>query len=147
MKEAPNDEVDIGEKPSELMQRAAQDNPENMSRAEIRSILASGQLSPTEMREYQSTYEEKLARPFASFVFTLLAIPFGLRPPRGGGSTGLGFGLAVLIIFIYFVVASVASAVFSVLSGGLFVAAIGAWLPNLLFTGIGATRLAQAARR
>ena len=74
-----------------------------MSRTEISDVLASGQLSPLKTREYQLTYAEKFARPFVCFVFTLIAIPFGLRQPRGGTSRGLGFGLAVLIIFVYFV--------------------------------------------
>jgi lipopolysaccharide export system permease protein len=145
VKEAPEDQVDIGDKPSDLVQRAADNNPDNMSRAEIRDVLATAQLTPTEIREYESSYEEKLARPFASFVFTLLAIPFALRSPRGGGSTGLGFGLAILIVFVYFVVMSVISAVFSTLPGGFGVAAIGAWLPNAIFTAIGVFLLARAA--
>jgi lipopolysaccharide export system permease protein len=143
VKQAPQDQVDIGESAGELTQRKANDNPEDMSRAEIRDVLSSGQLSPVKIREYQLTYEEKLARPFACFVFTLLAIPFGLRPTRGGGR-GLGFGLAVLIIFVYFVVDSVVSAIFSTFSGGL-TAMIGAWFPNVLFTVIGAWLLLRAA--
>lgn len=144
MKEAPEDQVDIGETPAELARRQANNNPEDMSRAQIRDMLGSGQLLPVKIREYQLTYEEKLARPFACFVFTLLAIPFGLRPTRGGGR-GLGFGLSVLIIFVYFVVASVISAVFSTLSGGLGVATAGAWIPNLLFTAIGIVMLRRTA--
>jgi lipopolysaccharide export system permease protein len=147
VKEAPEDEVDIGEKPSDLVQRAADNNPDNMSRAEIREVLSTGKLTSTEIREYQSSYEEKLARPFASFVFTLLAVPFGLRPPRGGGSAGIAFSLAVLIVFVYFVIESVISAVFSALPGGFGVATLGAWLPNAIFTVIGGVLLLRAASR
>ncbi len=142
----PEATVDIGEKPSEIQQRAADNNRETMSRSQIREIIASGQLSPQEVRAYQSTYEEKLARPFASLVFTLIAVPFGVRPARGGGSTGLGFGLALAIVFVYFVIASAASAVSSGLPGGLFVSTVGAWLPNAIFTAIGYVLLRRAAR-
>ena len=86
----PSASIDIGEKPSELQERAADNNRETMSRSQIREIIASGQLSPQEMRSYQTTYEEKLARPFACFVFTLIAAPFGLRATRGSG-TGFRF--------------------------------------------------------
>ena len=48
----------------------------------------------------------KLARPFTAFVFTLIAVPFGLRPVRGGG-VGLGFGLAIVIVFVYYVISTV----------------------------------------
>jgi len=141
---APEQQWDIGQKPSQIMQRAAGDNPENMSRAQIRELLAGGQLSPAELRTYETSYEEKLARPFASFVFTLIAVPFGLRPSRGGG-TGLGFGLAVAIVFVYFVIASITSALFIGLGGGLFLDTIGAWIPNALFTAIGALLLRRAS--
>lgn len=144
--EAPEQQIDVGEKPSQIQQTIANKNREEMSRAEIRDVLASGQLSPQEIRAFQTSYEEKLARPFASFVFTLIAVPFGLRPPRGGGSTGLGFGLAVAIVFVYFVIASVISAVTTSLPGGWFMSAVGAWTPNLLFSIIGAWLVQRAAR-
>ena len=55
------------------------DDPENMSRRQIAEIVRSGQLTDNERRKYVTTYQEKLARPFACFVFILIAIPFGLR--------------------------------------------------------------------
>jgi lipopolysaccharide export system permease protein len=143
--EEPTVQVDVGEKPSELQARATDNNRETMSRSQIREIIASGQLSPQELRAYQTTYEGKLARPFASFVFTLIAIPFGIRPARGGG-TGLGFGLAVAIAFVYFVIASICSAVVTGLPGGYAVSAAGAWTPNVIFTAIGVALLRRAAR-
>jgi lipopolysaccharide export LptBFGC system permease protein LptF len=79
-------------------------------------------------------------------VFTLIAVPFGLRPARGGGGTGFGFGLAVAIVFVYFVIASIVSAVASSLPGGFALSTLGAWFPNLLFTAIGALLLRRAAR-
>ena len=117
-----------------------------MSRSQIRDIVASHQLSPEETRAYQTTYEEKLARPFASFVFTLIALPFGLRPPRGGGGTGAGFGLAVAIAFGFFVIESICSAVFTGLPGGYATSTVGAWLPNVIFTAIGFVLVRRAAR-
>jgi len=142
----PEQQIDVGEKPSQIQQTVSNKNREEMSRAEIREVITSGQLSSQELRAFQTSYEEKLARPFASFVFTLIAVPFGLRPPRGGGSTGLGFGLAVAIVFVYFVIASVVSAVTTSLPGGFMLSTLGAWTPNLLFTIIGAWLLRRAAR-
>jgi lipopolysaccharide export system permease protein len=142
----PVQQVDIGEKPSQIQETVTNKNREEMSRSQIREVIDSGQLSPQEIRQFQTSYEEKLARPFASFVFTLIAVPFGLRPARGGGGTGLGFGLAVAIVFVYFVIASVFSALTVGLPGGYLVSALGAWAPNVLFTAIGALLLARAAR-
>jgi lipopolysaccharide export system permease protein len=141
----PEQQVDIGQKPSQIDEIITNKNREEMSRSQLREVIESGQLTPAEVRAYQTTYEEKLARPFASFVFTLLAVPFGLRPVRGGGGTGLGFGLAVLIVFVYFVIASIISALTTSLPGGFVVSTIGAWLPNLIFVAIGAVLLRRAA--
>ena len=73
---------------------AQQRRPQSMSRSQIAGNRTSGQLTETEMRKYVTTYQEKLAQPFACFVFMLIAIPFGLRPARGGGGMGIGFGLS-----------------------------------------------------
>ncbi len=138
----PKQEVALGEKPTDIVKRLSNNDPESMSRAEIADVVKSGQLSQSELRRYVTTYQEKLARPFACFVFTLIAVPFGIRASRGGGSTSLGFGLAVAIVFVYYIVMTIFSYV-----GQAFLplAPIMAWMPNVIFTIIGAVRLRRAA--
>ena len=138
----PTWQVQIGEKPTDIAKRVTHDNPEEMSRSQISDIISSGQLTPNELRKYVTTYQEKLARPFACFVFTLIALPFGLRSVRGGGSTSLGFGLAIAIVFVYYIVMTVFSYVGEALVG---LAPLAAWAPNIIFTLIGAQRLRKAA--
>lgn len=128
---------DIGEGPAGIVRRLANENPDQMSRQQIREVLAANVLDRRSTVRYQAAYNEKLAMPFASFVFTLFAIPFGLRQQRGGANTSLGFGIAILIAFVYFVVLSITSAVFETLPGGEIVSLIGAWLPNVIFVGVG----------
>lgn len=135
-------QVEIGENPTELVKRISNDDPENMSRAQIAEEVSSGQLTENEIRKYVTTYQEKLARPFACFVFILIAIPFGLRPVRGGGATGLGLGLSLVIVFVYYVVMTVCS---FLAEAFLPLAAFWSWVPNLIFTAIGLTRLRRAA--
>jgi lipopolysaccharide export system permease protein len=135
-------QVELGQSPAEIEKRAAGNNPLNMSRAELAEIIQTGQLTPSELHKYWMAYQEKLAQPFACFVFTLIAVPFGIRSVRGGGSTTLGFGLAVLIVFIYYIVQTVFSYVGEAAPG---FAALAAWMPNLIFTAIGAVRLRKAA--
>jgi lipopolysaccharide export system permease protein len=135
--------VDIGERPNQIAKQSIQiTNPEDLSRAEIKERLDSGQLAPQQQRLFTATYASKLARPFAAFVFTLIAVPFGLRPVRGGG-TGLGFGLAVAIVFVYYVISTVC---LSIGSAATWLAGPAAWVPNVLFTVIGATLLRRASR-
>jgi lipopolysaccharide export system permease protein len=138
----PYQEVQIGEKPTDLVKRMSNDDPENMSRSEIADVVRTGQLTETERRKYVTTYQEKLARPFACFVFILIAIPFGLRSIKSGGSTSLGFGLSLAIVFVYYVVMTVCS---FAAEAFLTFAAFWAWMPNALFTAIGLARLGRAA--
>ena len=132
--------VDIGERPSQVAKRNATElDPENLSRAEIRAELASNMLSESQRRSFTATYAAKLARPFASLVFVLFAVPLGLKRVRGG--TGLGFGLAVAIAFVYYVIATVC---LSIGSASTWLAGIAAWTPNLLFSLIGLWLLRRA---
>ena len=139
---APTMVVDIGEKPNQIAKHTAIQDPEQLSRAELYERLHDGTLSPQQIKSYSAVYASKLARPFASFIFVLVAVPFGLRPVRGGG-TGLGFGLAVAIVFVYYVISTILLSV-----GGLatWLAGIAAWFPNLLFTVMGAILLRRASQ-
>jgi lipopolysaccharide export system permease protein len=140
---APYLSVDIGERPNQIAKQSIQiTNPEDLSRAEIKERLDSGQLSPQQQRSFSATYASKLARPFAAFVFTLIAVPFGLRPVRGGG-TGLGFGLAVAIVFVYYVIATIFQTVGTFAT---WLAGPAAWAPNVIFTAIGLLLLRRASR-
>lgn len=139
----PNQQVQIGENPTDIVKRMSNDDPENMSRSQIADVVRSGQLTQNELRKYVTTYQEKLARPFACFVFILIAIPFGLRSIRAGGSTSLGFGLSLAIVFVYYVVMTVCSFIGEAF---LALALLWAWMPNLIFTAIGLARLQRAAR-
>lgn len=136
-------QVDIGERPNQVAKRTATiSDPEGLSRAEIAAALAGGTLSEAQRRSFTATYAAKLARPFASLVFVLIAVPLGLRPVRGGGGTGLGFGLAVAIVFVFYVIVTLCLSI-----GGLatWLAGVAAWAPNALFSLIGAWLLRRAS--
>ncbi len=135
--------VDIGERPNQVAKQSLSiTNPEDLSRAEIKERLDSGQLSPQQQRLFTASYAAKLARPFSAFVFTLIAVSFGLRAVRGGG-TGLGFGIAIAIVFIYYVFSTIFLTLGSIAT---WLAGPAAWTPNLVFTVIGATLLRRASR-
>ncbi len=135
-------QVELGENPTEIVNRIQLSDPEQMSRSQIRNIVQSGQLTQMELRKYVTTYQEKLAQPFACFVFVLIAIPYGLRAARSGGGTSVGFGVAVAIVFVYYIVL----VVFSYVSEAfLSLAGVWAWMPNIIFTTVGLLRLRRAA--
>jgi lipopolysaccharide export system permease protein len=138
----PVQQVEIGENPTDIVKRISNDDPETMSRAQIAAIVRTGQLTENELRKYVTTYQEKLARPFACFVFMLIAIPYGLRSIRGGPNMSVGFGISILIIFVYYIILVVCSSI-----GAAFLpfAWLWAWMPNIIFTSIGLMRLRRAA--
>jgi len=134
--------VDIGEPPSELAKRNVEANdPENLSRGEIKNALDVATLSDQQRRLFSATYAAKLARPFSSFVFVLFGFPLGMRRIRGGGAA-IGFGLALLIVFVYYVIATIALSIGSL---ALPLAGIAAWAPNALFSLIGLWLLRRAS--
>ena len=135
-------QVDIGERPSEIAKHNLETNdPENLSRSEIKTALESPTLSDQQRRIFSATYASKLARPFAALVFVLFAFPLGMRRIRGGGAA-LGFGLALVIVFVYYVILTVALSIGSL---ALPLAGIAAWTPNAIFSVIGLWLLRRAA--
>ena len=132
--------IDIGEGPTSLLKRA-KGSPQEMSRGEIAQVIRTGQLSATQYGQYVAEFQSQLARPFACLVFALLAIPFGIRRVRGGG-TSVGFGLAVAIVFIYYVVMTISNSL-GTLNDVL--AFLMAWFPNVLFFAIGMVLLRRAS--
>lgn len=132
--------IDIGADPSQLLEGRKQ--PEDMSRAELRALLHSG-VKRTDKARYARllvTYESKLARPFACLVFTLLAIPLGIRPQRS--SSGAGFGISIAIVFAFYITTTVCLAIGQSFPGSSLVMA---WLPNIIFSLAGLYLLRQAA--
>ena len=113
--------------PDEMNQRAAgvaETSIRNL-RGVVRAQRASGDVSGA--REAEVEIARRVALPFASFVFALVGAPLGVRPARSGGK-GVGFGVAVFIIFAYWV-----SFQMTLLLGrsGQLPPAIAAALPNL----------------
>lgn len=75
----------------------------------------------------------KMAFPFAALVMCLVALPFGFRSARSGGAT-TGIVIGLVLGFGYFVVMTFG---LSIGRGGALHPLLAAWLPNLLFGGVG----------
>lgn len=134
-------EIDIGADPSQIVEQTK--SPEDMSRAEIASLLKSG-VRKTDSSRYALlvvTYDSKLARPFAALVFTLLAMPLGIRPQRS--SSGAGFGISIVIVFGFYIASTACLAIGRTNPELSFVMA---WLPDVAFSATGIWLLQEAAR-
>ena len=107
--------------------------PEEMSRRELGEYIGQLRQQGAEVRNLLVDYYLKLAIPFASLVFGLVAAPLGIRTHRA--STSRGFGMSILIIFVYYVIMSLSCAL---AERGSVSPMLGAWFSNLLFGAIGA---------
>ncbi|MDQ2818076.1 MAG: LptF/LptG family permease [Candidatus Eremiobacteraeota bacterium] len=132
--------IDIGADPTELLEQTKQ--PEDMSRAEIARYLGrtNRAADPSRYALLEVTYHSKLARPFTTLVFTLLAMPLGVRPQRS--SSGAGFGISIALIFAFYVVTTVCLAIGRSIPASSFVMA---WLPNVAFCAAGLRLMQKAA--
>ncbi len=133
--------VDIGADPTQFIEQRKQ--PEDMSRSEISHFLKHSNKAADQSRYalLLVTYHSKLARPFTTLVFTLLAMPLGIRPQRS--SSGAGFGISIALIFAFYVVTTICLAIGRSLPASSFLMA---WLPNLIFCAAGLQLMRQSAR-
>lgn len=109
-----------------------QKTTEEMNRAELREHIELFQKSGLEVKDFVVDYHLKLALPFASLVFALLGAPLSFRSSRGGRTAGIVISL--IIMFLYYVVTSVAR---SLGANGVIPPLAAAWLSNILFAGLG----------
>jgi lipopolysaccharide export system permease protein len=103
-------------------------------------ILEEKRIDKPALRKLQVDYYSKLAIPFASFTFALIAAPLGLRPQRA--SSSVGFGISVIIIFFYYI----SQALFRGLGQAFLNPALAAWLSNLILIAIGVCLIHKASK-
>lgn len=136
-----------GESPPDPSDMSKRDlRPEEMTRAQLHETLIAlshqGNPQVAEKRDrYAVMYHQKASLPWVSFIFATFAIPLGVRPHRASKSVGLGFSL-VFILF-YYVLMTVGMLLGEV---GKLNPMLGAWLPNIVFGGLGVVLLIRASR-
>ncbi len=116
---------------------AGQKTPDEMTAKELHQYLklfGSGNAGS----RFAVEYYRKFAVPFASVIFALFAAPLSVHAAQGGRF--LGVGLAITMLFVYYVVMSVAGAMGGT---GALTPILAAWAPNLLFGSGGVTLLAR----
>jgi lipopolysaccharide export system permease protein len=92
--------------------------------------------------EEQVELHHRFSIPLASFIFALLAAPLGIKPQRSAGSA-TGFGISIIIIFIYYILMTVGDALGS---QGSIAPWFGAWLQNIIIFIVGAGLLYRTAK-
>jgi len=135
-------EMYLATAPEDLNRRPP--SPDEMNRADLLKEIKTKEKDwdPRTLRKNWMKYFQKISIPFSCLVFGLIGIPLGLRPHRT--STSIGLGISIVMIFIYYVFMSVGN----VLGEGGYVPYIAAaWLPNLIFGGVGVYLISRATQQ
>lgn len=114
---------------SPLELTASEKKIEDMNIAEMLAYSETARLSGDEKKllKIQVTIQQKLAFPFICIIFAILGSAMGIRPQRSSKATS--FGLSVLLIFGYYLLIFVSSALGQARVLSPFLAG---WLPNCI---------------
>ena len=74
--------------------------PEEMNYSDLRSMVRRLQASGIRAGKWQVDMAFKISQPFAAAIIVLFGVPFAAFRRRGG--LVLGFGLSLLVCFVYF---------------------------------------------
>lgn len=104
-----------------------QKGPDQMTVEELRKHmeLLKRQYLPTS--RYEMEIHQRVTIPMASLVFAMIGTPLGLQPNRASSSVGLAF--SVVIIFIYYIIMTITTALGQ---GGAITPLLAAWIPNIV---------------
>ncbi len=106
--------------------------PQEMTLVELKEHISMLKAQGASSKRLEVRYHQRLAIPWAGVVFVLIGAPLAIVPHRG--SSSMGVGLSVLIIFIYYVLLSFGQALGD---AGEIPPLLAAWLPNMVLGGVG----------
>ncbi len=92
------------------------------------------------IRKLNVRIQEKFALPFICLIFGILGAALGINPQNKGKATS--FGICILVVFCYYLLAFITSALGV---SGVLSPLVSAWTPNLLGLGIGGLLLIKSA--
>ncbi|MEM6517934.1 MAG: LptF/LptG family permease, partial [Cyanobacteria bacterium P01_C01_bin.70] len=136
-----NQEVQLPSTPFDIANRTKDDEEMNIIEASryLREVIRKTG-DEREIRTFEIRIQQKYALPFVCVVFGLVGASLGVRPQRTGKATS--FGISVVIIFSYYLIAFICNAMGEV---GIFSPLMSAWGPIALFLAVGVFLLQRTA--
>ena len=119
----------------------AQKKPEEMTISELKQYIKALKREFVQPKKYETELHQRITIPMASFVFAMIGAPLGLQPHRSSSSIGLG--LSIIIIFVYYIVMTVFTALGQ---GGAINPLVAAWIPNIAGIIAGLILIRKASR-
>lgn len=132
--------VDLGGQGPDEIARLQKD-PEEMSVTELQRHIEILRSQGADVRSLEVKKHLKYSIPMAGFFFAMVGVPLGIQSHRSASS--IGFGLSIIIIFTYYVLMTLGSALGQ---GGLLPPLLAAWIQNLLLGGYGLWLIRKKAR-
>ncbi|MGJ3247587.1 MAG: LptF/LptG family permease [Elainellaceae cyanobacterium] len=135
-------QVQLPRTPLDIASSERQDpNEMNLAESWERVRLLRQRGSQSRLRRLLITIHEKYALPFACVVFGIVGSALGCRLRRTGRATS--FAISIVIIFSYYLLYSICSAL---AHSDVLTPIVSAWLPNLFGFGMGALLLVRASQ-
>lgn len=129
----------IQKSPRQMIQE--QKKPKEMTIKELRQQVRMMESQQVKTAKVETELYQRWTIPMASFIFALIGTPLGLQPNRT--SSSIGFGISIIIIFIYYCFMTISSALGQ---GGILAPAIAVWIPNILGLIVGIALIRKSAR-
>ncbi len=126
--------------PLDLTKRSRDYGEMNLAQAMDYLELVRATSDDDKLRELKVRIQQKISFPFVCLVFGIVGATLGTKPQQTGRATS--FGISVLIIFGYYLLAFITGAIGQV---GLLSPFLAAWIPNLLGLAIGGWLLFRSA--
>lgn len=118
-----------------------QKRPEEMTIRELKQHISILKREQVRSGFFEVELHQRIAVPFACFIFSLIGVPLGIQRQRSSSSIGLG--ISVIVIFAYYAIMSMAMALGQ---GGTLPPLIAVWIPNLLGLAAGIFLVYRAAK-
>lgn len=134
-------ELKLPKTPLDLASRTKSDTEMNIAEATRHLELIRNSGDEKMIRRWQIRIQQKYALPFVCVVFGLVGASIGVKPQRTSRATS--FGVSVVIIFGYYLLAFITNAMGEV---GILSPFLAAWSPTLLGLGVGIFLLIKASR-
>ena len=120
-----NQELPISQRPNRISE--SQKKPDEMTIRELRDQIKLLDENAVDTNKMKVEMYNRFAMPMASLVCAIVGAPLGMQKQRG--SSSIGFGISVVVIFIYYTIMTLGNALGN---GGKIPAYLAAFLPDIV---------------
>lgn len=115
----------ISQNPKKIIQ--GQKKADEMTIRELRDQISIMKSQYVDTRKLETELYQRFTIPLASLMFALIGAPLGIQPNRN--SSSIGFGISIIIIFIYYTLMTLSGAIGQ---GSAIPPAVAVWIPNIV---------------